>query len=155
MTLLQHAGSSLGNVCMAACLAAVAPAAAQFPGGVSPPPQPRYKPKAEPPQAGVSVESHRWYLSAMQEFNAKRFGSAMSMLERSIAADAQNASAWYLRGVILHLRKERSAALAAYNRAIAVDPRHRKAYGDRALLHEQMGRQDLASADRARLRDLH
>ena len=30
----------------------------------------------------------------------------------------------------------------------------RKAYGDRALLHEQMGRKDLAAADWARMRSL-
>ena len=145
----------LGSAAIAICLAlAAVPAHAQFPGGVSPPGQPRYKPKPDAPQPGVNADSQRWYESALQEYNAKRYGTAMSMVDRAIAADANNPSAWYLRGVLLHTRKDRPAALAAYNRAIAIDPRYRKAYGDRALLHEQMGREDLAAADRARLRAL-
>jgi tetratricopeptide (TPR) repeat protein len=124
---------------------------AQFPGGVSPPGQPRYKPKPDAPRPGVNAESQRWYEGALQEYNAKRYGTAMSMLERSIAADASNPSAWYLRGVIAHTRKDRAAALAAYDRTLAIDPRYKKAYGDRALLHEEMGRNDLAAADRARM----
>jgi tetratricopeptide (TPR) repeat protein len=131
-----------------------APINAQFPGGVSPPGQPRYKPKADAPRPGVNAESRRWYEGALQEYNAKRYGTATSMIERSIAADANNPSAWYLAGVLAHMRKDRAAALAAYNRAIAIDPRYKKAYGDRALLYEEMGRQDLAAADWARMRAL-
>jgi hypothetical protein len=141
-------------LCIVAGLAVTAPVMAQFPGGVSPPPQPRYKPKPDQPRAGVSGESHRWYTSALQEYNAKRYGSAMSMLERSIAADADNPSAWYLRGVILHRSKDRAGALGAYNRTLAIDPRYGKAYGDRALLYEEIGHQDLADADWARMRAL-
>jgi tetratricopeptide (TPR) repeat protein len=149
------ANQPLGSAVIAVCLAlAAAPTNAQFPGGVSPPGQPRYKPKADAPRPGVNAESQRWYEGALQEYNAKRHGSAMSMLERSIAVDADHPSAWYLRGVILHTRKDRAAALAAYNRALAIDPRYRKAYGDRALLHEEMGRKDLAAADWARMRAL-
>jgi tetratricopeptide (TPR) repeat protein len=129
-------------------------ALAQFPGGVSPPPQPSYKPKPDAPRAGVSAASRRWYEAALAEYNAKRYGPAMSMVDRSIAADANNASAWYLRGVLLHTRKDRSGALAAYNRTLSIDPRYRKAYGDRALLYEEMGRPDLGAADRARVRAL-
>jgi tetratricopeptide (TPR) repeat protein len=149
----MRAALSLFALALGLALAAT-PAAAQFPGGVSPPTQPRYKPKPDAPRPGVSVESQRWYESALQEYNAKRYGTAMSMLERSIAADANNPSAWYLRGVIAHTRKDRAAALAAYNRTLAIDPRYSKAYGDRALLHEEMGREDLAAADRARMRAL-
>jgi tetratricopeptide (TPR) repeat protein len=138
----------------AALALSATPAAAQFPGGVSPPGQPRYKPKPDAPRPGVSAESQRWYEGALQEYNAKRYGTAMSMAERSIAADANNPSAWYLRGVLLHRRKDRSAALAAYNRAVSIDPQYKKAYGDRALLYEEMGRKDLAAADWARMRAL-
>jgi tetratricopeptide (TPR) repeat protein len=133
---------------------AAAPTAAQFPGGVTPPGQPRYKPKPDAPRAGVSAESQRWYEAALQEYNAKRYGTATSMVERSIAADANNPSAWYLAGVLAHTRKDRTAALTAYTRAIAIDPRYKKVYGDRALLHEEMGRKDLAEADWARMRAL-
>lgn len=129
-------------------------AAAQFPGGVSPPPQPRYKPKPDAPRPGVNAESRRWYEAALKEYNAKRYGMAMSMVDRAIAADGNNPSAWYLRGVLFHQRKERSSALAAYNRTLSIDPRYKKAYGDRALLYEQMGRPELAAADRARMRSL-
>jgi hypothetical protein len=89
---------------------AAAPTCAQFPGGVSPPGQPRYKPKPDATRAGVAAESQRWYESALQEYNAKRYGTAMSMLDRAIAADADHPSAWYLRGVILHTRKDRAGA---------------------------------------------
>lgn len=129
-------------------------ALAQFHAGVPPPPQPRYKPKPDAPRAGVNAESQRWYESALAEYNANRHGNAMSMADRSIAADRNNPSAWYLRGVLLHLRKERADALTAYTRALEIDPRYRKAYGDRALLYDQMGRPELAAADRARARAL-
>jgi tetratricopeptide (TPR) repeat protein len=146
------------RICGAAIAAGMALAAglagAQFPGGVSPPGQPRYKPKPDAPRAGVSAESQRWYESALQEYNAKRYGTAMSMLDRAIAADADHPSAWYLRGVILHTRQDRAGALVAYNRTLVIDPRYKKTYGDRALLHEEMGRKDLAAADWARLRAL-
>jgi tetratricopeptide (TPR) repeat protein len=144
-----------GTAAAVLCVALTAlPAQAQFPGGVSPPPQPRYKPKPDAPRPGVSAESRRWYESALAEYNAKRYGPALSRVDRSIAADANNPSAWYLRGVLLHTRKDRSGALAAYNRTLTIDPRYRKAYGDRALLYEEMGRPDLAAADRARVRAL-
>jgi tetratricopeptide (TPR) repeat protein len=133
---------------------AATPAAAQFPGGVSPPVQPPYKPKPDAPRPGVNAESQRWYERALQEYNAKRYDTALSMLERSIGADAKNPSAWYLRGVIAHTRKDRAAALDAYNRTLAINPRYSKAYGDRALLYEEIGRDELAAADRARLRAL-
>jgi tetratricopeptide (TPR) repeat protein len=137
------------------CLALTAPSAlAQFPGGVTPPGQPRYKPKPDAPRPGVSAESQRWYEGALREYNAKRHVAAASMLERSIAADANNPSAWYLRGVILHTQKSRTEALAAYNRTLAIDPRYKKAYGDRALLYEELGRKDLADDDWARMRAL-
>jgi tetratricopeptide (TPR) repeat protein len=145
----------LAGAVISACLAlAAAPANAQFPGGVTPPGQPRYKPKPDAPRPGVNAQSQRWYEGALQEYNAKRYGTAMSMIERSIAADANNPSAWYLRGAILHMGKDRAGALAAYNRTLAIDPRYGKAYGDRALLYEQMGRKALAAADWARMRAL-
>jgi tetratricopeptide (TPR) repeat protein len=152
---VQHDGYWLRSVVVGAGLVlAAALACAQFPGGVSPPGQPRYKPKADAPRPGVNAESQRWYESALQEYNAMRHGTAMSMLDRAIAADAGNPSAWYLRAVILHTRKDRAGALAAYNRTLAIDPRYGKAYGDRALLYDELGRTDLAAADRARMRAL-
>jgi tetratricopeptide (TPR) repeat protein len=152
---MLHGPSLLGIIIIGAGLSlAAAPTAAQFPGGVSPPLQPPHRPKPAAPRAGINEQSQRWYEGALQEHNAKRLDTALSMLDRAIAADASNPSAWYLRGVILHTRKDLAAALAAYNRALVADPRFRKAYGDRALLHEQMGRKDLAAGDWARLRAL-
>jgi cytochrome c-type biogenesis protein CcmH/NrfG len=121
---------------------------------VSPPPQPRYKPKPEAQQPGVGGESQRWYEQALREYNGKRFDSALALVDRSLQAGPNNVSAWYLRGVVQHSRKDHDAALAAYSRAIQLNPRFRKAYGDRALLHEQMGRQDLAAVDWSRYRSL-
>jgi tetratricopeptide (TPR) repeat protein len=155
ITAMQLGSHGLRSTVIGAGLVLAAlPALAQFPGGVTPPGQPRYKPKPDAPRPGVNAESQRWYEGALQEYNAKRYGNATSMIERSIAADANNPSAWYLAGVLAHTRKDRAAALAAYNRALAIDPRYKKAYGDRALLHEEMGRKDLADADWARMRAL-
>jgi tetratricopeptide (TPR) repeat protein len=115
-----------------------------------PPLQPKYKPKPEAQRPQVSEESHQLYVAGMAEYNRSNHEGALALMQQAIRASPGNVSAWYVSAVVLHRKKRYPQALDAYNRTLQLDPQYRKAYADRASLHEAMGNREQAEADRQR-----
>lgn len=79
--------------------------------------------------------------------------NALRVAER-IFAIRPSADAHINRGIALGLTEEFDAALVALNAGLALDPDNVRAYAVRALVYDQLGEDELAERDRARVAEL-
>jgi tetratricopeptide (TPR) repeat protein len=85
------------------------------------------------------------YLSrAVAAMNLLDLPAARVDIDRALALDANNATAWTLWGELLALDKDNPAALAAYNRAIELRPNWSVPYLDRGSCYYEQGDYDRA-----------
>jgi hypothetical protein len=80
-----------------------------------------------------------------------KFDEALSVYDRVIALQSDNAMAYYNRGFILQELKRFADSLEAYDRAIALQPAYASAYNNRGTVLQNLQRfeEALASFDRA------
>lgn len=79
--------------------------------------------------------------------DAQRPAEAISVFDRLLELEPQNAEALYLRGLAHERTDDGQRALQDYDAAIAANPGYVEAYNNRAVLHAQNGRFDDAIND--------
>ncbi len=91
---------------------------------------------------------------AVAYYNKQSFDQAIADYTKVIELDPKYANAYYGRGVTYNSKQFFNQAIADYTKAIELDPKFTIAYDSRAFSYKQIGREDLAAADRLKYKEL-
>ncbi len=84
------------------------------------------------------------YVQAVKLFEAGAYAAAIPLLQKSLAADSNNADAYNLLGFSHRKLGQVEAALAHYGKALALEPEHRGANEYLGELYLELGQLDAA-----------
>ena len=102
-------------------------------------------------EAQIVSEVKAAMLLGEQAFDRGDFDEAQSILDRALALDENNASAWYNRGTALNTLGRHEQSVTSYDRALALDENNASAWYNRGTALNTLGRHEeaVASFDRA------
>jgi tetratricopeptide (TPR) repeat protein len=95
-----------------------------------------------------------FYNLAKTLLDLRQFEKALTVIDRGLALESEDADYYVLRGTLLETLDRKPDALSEFTRALAVDPKNAKAYFQRGNMQFDLGRLQTAVADYTRALEL-